>query len=362
MRIFALQDDFPGIEEVEKLVRRLSSVAEKDGFSSPKEAMDWYMAQDKKGAIIGLDSQKKNIRVKTFGNFEVFLNGETVSFKRARAKEVLAYLVDKQGTGASRAEIYAAIYEDEEYERKQQKSFDVVISSLKSTLSDYGISDIIEINDGSIRIIPEKIKCDLYDLLEGDEKALAHYRGEYMSAYPWSMMTEAYIDQHFVNKGGKSVKTDIYTLDLDDLKAFGEEIPDKITANVNKPGFFTIGAVGVTDGDEKLVGMSQFYIDITSEGECFANLMYVFVVDGYRRQGVGTKLVDKVNNILKKSEIKMCIARVPEEKSKAIMIPLKDFEKFLKESDFFITKEEIVGETEEKDKSKTKKYIRMTRR
>ncbi|MBQ9030953.1 MAG: response regulator [Parasporobacterium sp.] len=40
-----------------------------------------------------------HIRIKTFGYFDVYVDGRPVSFKLAKAKEILAYLVDKQGSG-----------------------------------------------------------------------------------------------------------------------------------------------------------------------------------------------------------------------------------------------------------------------
>ena len=51
-----------------------------------------------------------HIEVRTFGNFELLVDGRTVSFNRSKAKELLAYLVDKHGSGVTRAEILRAIH------------------------------------------------------------------------------------------------------------------------------------------------------------------------------------------------------------------------------------------------------------
>ena len=43
--------------------------------------------------------------VQTFGNFDLKVDGKTVLFGRSKAKELLAYLVDRQGSSITRAEV-----------------------------------------------------------------------------------------------------------------------------------------------------------------------------------------------------------------------------------------------------------------
>ena len=45
-------------------------------------------------------------------------------FSSAKSKELLAYLVDRQGALVTRVEAFAALYEDENYTRNNQKKFD----------------------------------------------------------------------------------------------------------------------------------------------------------------------------------------------------------------------------------------------
>ena len=129
-----------------------------------------------------------HIVVQTFGGFEVFVDGSTLDFARAKSKELLAYLVDQNGTGVTRPTIFAALWEDELYSRSRQKYLDVVIRSLKDTLKKGGIEDILEIKGGFLRIRPELIDCDLYRFLKGDPEAVNAYRGEYMRDYPWAVL------------------------------------------------------------------------------------------------------------------------------------------------------------------------------
>ena len=141
-----------------------------------------------------------HIQIKTFSNFDVYVDGRPVSFKLAKSKELLAYLVDKQGAGVSRAELFAAIWEDRLYDRKQQKQLDVYIRSLRETLQEYGISKIMEMEKGILRVKPDTFVCDAYLFYSGDSDAINAYRGEYMSAYSWASMTEGILFWNAANR------------------------------------------------------------------------------------------------------------------------------------------------------------------
>ena len=141
-----------------------------------------------------------HIFAKTFGEFEFLIDGKPMRFSRSKSKELLAFLIDKQGAGVKRAVAFAALYEDELYDRKMQKSFNVIVHSLKTTLTENGIGEIFEMNSGELRINPDMFECDLYRLLQGDVQAVNSYRGEYMSDYYWANMTEAFVDKSLRNE------------------------------------------------------------------------------------------------------------------------------------------------------------------
>lgn len=137
-----------------------------------------------------------HVTVRTFGNFEILVDGKAVTFNRAKAKELLAYLVDRRGTGVTRAEIFSVLWENGTYDRARQKQLDVIIRSLRDTLQQYRISEIYEMRSGFMRICPEQIDCDLYRFLNGEPSAMNAYQGEYMSSYAWATMTEAFVTQN----------------------------------------------------------------------------------------------------------------------------------------------------------------------
>ena len=65
----------------------------------------------------------KTNNAKTFGNFELFVNGKPVFFAREKSKEMLAYLIDRRGAVVNKKEIMGILFEDREYDRELQGYF-----------------------------------------------------------------------------------------------------------------------------------------------------------------------------------------------------------------------------------------------
>ncbi|WP_022779021.1 response regulator [Butyrivibrio sp. AE3009] len=140
-------------------------------------------------------SNEVKAKVETFGFFNILVNGKPVVFKRSKAKELLACLVDHRGQFIARKDLFYILWEDDDYDRAKQKYFDTIIRSMKDSLEEYGISDIFEAEQGLMRIVPEKIDCDLYRFLDKDQAAIDSFRGEYMNSYTWSSETEGYLTE-----------------------------------------------------------------------------------------------------------------------------------------------------------------------
>ena len=141
-----------------------------------------------------------HILARTFGNFDLFTDGKPVTFRQAKCKELLAYLIDRQGGSVTRAEAFAILWEDRMYDRPMQKQLDVIIRSLRETLEEHGIGEIFELKRGTMRVVPDGISCDAWRFFSGDVDAVNEYQGEYMSAYSWANMREAYLDRISENR------------------------------------------------------------------------------------------------------------------------------------------------------------------
>ena len=127
----------------------------------------------------------------------IFLTGYRKYAVDAFALHASGYLLKPVSMEQLQNEVDYALWEgDARYDRPMQKYLDVILSSLRDTLKAYGIEDIIERSKGQIRVVPEKLSCDLYRFFDGDVAAFNAYRGEYMSNYSWAVFTEGHLEQH----------------------------------------------------------------------------------------------------------------------------------------------------------------------
>ncbi len=152
-----------GVEEVEAVLQNLRRPVEKE----------------KKGDLF----------VRCFGNFEVFVNGEPLVFKRSKSKELLAYLVDNKGTMVSMGELISVLWEDGENSLSRNSQLRMFISDIRKTFEDAGYEDVIikEYNAVAVRI-DRLSDCDYFRFLRGDTDSVNAYHGEYMKQYSWGEM------------------------------------------------------------------------------------------------------------------------------------------------------------------------------
>ena len=97
------------------------------------------------------------------------------------------------------------------------------------------------------------------------------------------------------------MKCDMYTVSKKDINRFADKVPQYVLENCGKKGTFMLGAA---DRDRNLLGFTQFFVGVLESGEIIADVVYVFVNEDSRRQGVAGKMLTKVHSILKKSSVK----------------------------------------------------------
>jgi Response regulator containing CheY-like receiver and SARP domains len=101
--------------------------------------------------------------IQCFGDFEVFLDGEAIQWKNSKAKEILAFLVHKEGVPVNGEKIADAVWP--EYDAQKSKTnFHANTYLLRRRLAEAGISQILENSRGNYRVITEEVDCDLYEL------------------------------------------------------------------------------------------------------------------------------------------------------------------------------------------------------
>lgn len=143
------------------------------------------------------EKEKKRIRVQTFGGFDLFVDEKLIKFERAKAKELLAYLIDRKGSGATTAQAYSALFENAADTSSGKTYFRNIVHSLKNTLKNAGAEEILLRDFNRLAVVPQSIDCDYYRFLDGDPIALNHFRDDYMPQYSWAEVKNA--DLHFTN-------------------------------------------------------------------------------------------------------------------------------------------------------------------
>jgi two-component SAPR family response regulator len=136
-----------------------------------------------------LDNNELNKRVvvQSFGNFDIKVDGKPLPLS-SKAKEALAYLVDRNGSAVNRKERAAVIYEDDSYSRTIQSYITKIFAELKKVLEEHKLEDLLLVDTNTYAINTNLIICDSYEFLKVNKKYKNAYHGEYMIQYPWADM------------------------------------------------------------------------------------------------------------------------------------------------------------------------------
>jgi len=133
-----------------------------------------------------VSSRHSRVRVRCFGNFEIFVDDEPLVFHRTKAKELFAYLVDNKGAFCSTGELVGALWEDEEVTDSKLSQIRSFIAEIRKVFEEKNLPDMIIKEYSKMAIRPEKIDCDYYRYLNGEDEAKKSFMGEYMKQYSWA--------------------------------------------------------------------------------------------------------------------------------------------------------------------------------
>ena len=136
--------------------------------------------------IKGIKATEKLLTIKCFGNFEVLHNGEILSFKRKKAKELLAVLVDRNGAGVTAKQICAILFPDDTDDTKNAAYLRQLMLDLKNTLKSIRAEEVLQHDTPYYRIATDLVKCDYFSFLESGKPM---FYGEYMTQFSWAEET-----------------------------------------------------------------------------------------------------------------------------------------------------------------------------
>ncbi len=127
----------------------------------------------------------KKIQIKCFGNFEIFYQGEPVKFAYQKSKEVVAYLVDREGSMVNVNELNAVLWEEDHKSYLRN-----LIADIKNSLTAINCGDVFIKRHNECAIDINKVDCDAFEYKNDNPDAIRMYRGEYMIQYPWAVFKD----------------------------------------------------------------------------------------------------------------------------------------------------------------------------
>ena len=136
--------------------------------------------------IKGVRRKEKPLTVKCFGNFEVYAKDEKLVFKRLKTKELLAFLVDRNGAGMTAKQICAVLFPNDTDDNKNAAYLRQLVLDLKNTLKSVGAESVLCHETPCYRVDTGLIKCDYISYLETGKP---EFHGEYMTQYSWAEET-----------------------------------------------------------------------------------------------------------------------------------------------------------------------------
>lgn len=173
--------------DVKRRIKAVCSQREADGYCS-RYVMLYNMGTDTERDADHATADQQ-ISIRTFGYFDVFVGEQPIAFRNKKAKELLAFLVDRRGGYVTSEEAICCLWEDETVNSVTLARYRKAALQLKNTLEEYGIADIIESVDGKRRVVPEKVQCDLYQYLTGKDEYTHLFKGSYLTNYSWGEAT-----------------------------------------------------------------------------------------------------------------------------------------------------------------------------
>ena len=130
--------------------------------------------------------QRKRVQIHTFGNFEVYVDGELLKLGSPKAKELLAVLVDRAGESVTAEDAFEKMWEQLPYNHTEAGRYRRALQKLQKALENAGIENILSYSPRARAIKPDMVECDYFDMLAEKPQAVQNWNGYYMNQYSWA--------------------------------------------------------------------------------------------------------------------------------------------------------------------------------
>ena len=101
----------------------------------------------------------------------MYAGEQLVYFANKKSKELLAYLVDRQGNSVNNEQAIDILWEEATNDKKYQSKFRRVVKDLRDTLSQYGIGEILIEHPNCRAVDVGTFECDFYQWLEKNDES-----------------------------------------------------------------------------------------------------------------------------------------------------------------------------------------------
>jgi len=150
---------------------------------------------------VSLHAQPR-VTLRTFGRFDVFLDGKLVNFTSAKAKELLALCVDRNGGDVTMEEAIDKLWEDRLYDERTKNLYRKAVAYLNRTFKRLNYPEVFYSARGRCHVNRDAVSCDYFSYLDG--RNCEPFTGEYLFEYSWAEETVARLTMkamHLAEKG-----------------------------------------------------------------------------------------------------------------------------------------------------------------
>lgn len=140
----------------------------------------------------------REVYARTFGSFDLFVDGEKVEFDSQKSKEFLAYLVDRRGATVLMSETVTALWPLRPLD-KAKMLYRNAKSRLDITLRGVGLQNLVRFGRAQASVNTDLMECDMWRYT--DDESDMSYSGEYLISYDWSVNTQHRLDMIAMRRG-----------------------------------------------------------------------------------------------------------------------------------------------------------------
>lgn len=124
--------------------------------------------------------------IHTIPTLSITVRGTPLHISSAKARELMALLIDHGERGFTAGEGIAYLWPDRSNDAGTQSLLRMTYKRLAATLEEAGAGHILA-SEGNRRFLrTDQVDCDLYRILAGDRQEARKYNGEYLREYSWA--------------------------------------------------------------------------------------------------------------------------------------------------------------------------------